>query len=550
MIIVGISAYYHDSAISIIKDGTLLFAAHEERYSRIKHDSRFPILALKAGLRETGINVGDIDAVIYYENPLLKFRRLVKSAITTFPRGIYYYIGAFKDWKRNQKLFIKSKIKKILQEEFRLQKPIQVLYGKHHQSHAAAAFYPSGYSEAAILCIDGVGEFDTCTIWKAKNNRLELKKSINFPSSVGLLYSSFTYYCGFKVNSGEYKLMGLAPYGEPNYYEKIVKHLFKGSHRKFRQLDMKYFSYHRNHIMINENFIKLFDNHGARKQEAEITEHYLDVAASIQKVIEEIVIGLAKEAKEITGSNNLCMSGGVALNCVANGKLYSKRLFENIWVQPASGDAGSALGCALDYYNKQGYSETTQKTEFDPFIGSSYSNKEIIETLSGCNATYVVHEDESELNQIVAREIASGLIIGWHQGRSEFGPRALGGRSILGDARNEDSQKRINLKIKKREGFRPFAPIVLREDAYEYFEINETDSSPYMLFVYKIKEEMRKRVDKMQRSRLIDRVNQCRSTIPAVTHVDYSARVQTVEENMNKKLYKLLEEFKKQTGCG
>lgn len=549
MNIVGISAYYHDSAISIIRDGKILFAAHEERYSRIKHDNGFPILALKAGLKQTGLTIDDIDFFVYYENPLHKALRLIKSAITTFPSGIQFYAGACTDWLRNKKLFVRHKIHSAIAREFGKGRRIHVVYGKHHYSHACAAFYPSTFEEAAVLCIDGVGEFDTCTIWHAADNIIKLKKRISFPNSVGLLYSAFTYYCGFKVNSGEYKLMGLAPYGEPRYYKRIIDNLFVGSHNNFRKLNMKYFCYDRNHIMINNNFINLFDQNGPRKPESKLTSHYLDVAASIQLVIEEVVRGLATEAKRITRSKNLCMSGGVALNCVSNGKLYSNEIFESIWIQPASGDAGSALGCALGYYHKAKPRRIDRTEEFNAYLGSSYTDSEVLRALNECNATYETFVNENELCETIAREIGRGHIVGWHQDRSEFGPRALGARSILADARNDDSQKRINLKIKKREGFRPFAPIVLREQASKYFEIKEEDCSPYMLFVYSINESIRKEVKTVPKEELFDRVNQCRSIIPAVTHIDYSARVQTVEEVSKVRIYNLLKEFFRQTGC-
>jgi len=525
-----------------------LFCGHEERYSRKKHDSKFPILALKAGLKQARLQIFDIDVFVYYENPWLKALRLTKSAITTFPEGLNYYIGAYKNWRKNKKLFIKSKIIQIIKAEFNCIAKVKVVYGLHHHSHACSAYFPSGFSESAVLCIDGVGEFDTCSIWHATESGIRHKKSIKFPTSLGLLYSAFTYYCGFKVNSGEYKLMGLAPYGEPKYYKDIVENLFINRLKESCDINMKYFCYDKNNIMINKYFIDLFGSIGARLPESPMSEHYLDIACSIQKVLEEAVLELAKKAKKLTGSKNLCMSGGVALNCVANGKLHDSKIFESIWIQPASGDAGSALGCAIGYYNKK-TKRKSEKSKFNPYLGSEYNDAEVKEALDSANAFYREVKNDNELYWSTAQELNEGKIIGWHQGRSEFGPRALGGRSILGDARNKDSQKRINIKIKKREGFRPFAPIVLKEEATKYFEMNAGDASPYMLFVHRLRKDICKEVDQISRDNLIERVNQYRSNIPAVTHVDYSARVQTVEKGLNGRIYELLNTFYKQTGC-
>ena len=552
--IVGISCFYHDSAATLIKDGKIICAVQEERFTRIKHDSRFPINSIKYCLDKQKININDIDSVIYYEKPLLTFERLLETYLATAPRGFRSFNSAMQVWLK-EKLFLKYNLKKELKN---LQKKLipsnnlstpKLLFAEHHQSHAAAAFYPSPFKKAAILCMDGVGEWATTTAWIGDGNSIKPLWEINFPHSLGLLYSAFTYYCGFKVNSGEYKLMGLAPYGKPRYVDKIKRNLIDIKDDGSFNLDMNYFKYHRAFRMTSKKFHKLFGRE-PRSKESEIKQFHMDLASSIQYVTEEIVIKLSRSLKEETGLDNLCLAGGVALNCVANGKLIKENIFEDIWIQPASGDAGSSLGAALTSW----YSEQSRGREVDPndsmngsYLGCHFSNEEIITYLNSVKAQYQQIEDD-EIFEVLAKKLDEGKVIGWFSGPMEFGPRALGGRSIIGDPRNKEMQSIMNLKIKYRESFRPFAPSIIEEDVSTQFEFNK--KSPYMLFVSPIKKELRRKLSKKQEELFgIDKLNIPKSTIPAVTHVDYSARIQTVNKKTNPRYYKLIQAFKKRTGC-
>ncbi len=552
--ILGISCFYHDSAAAIIRDGEIIKAVQEERFSRKKHDSGFPINAIRYCLKSQNIDLRDIDSIIYYEKPLLTFERLLETYIGVAPRGFRSFIAAMQIWLK-EKLFLKSVLKKqfiSLQKELVPNKKPYVprfLFSEHHQSHAAAAFYPSPFKEAVVLCMDGVGEWATTSTWIGKENTIKPLWEISFPHSLGLLYSAFTYYCGFKVNSGEYKLMGLAPYGKPKYLQKIKNHLIDIKEDGTFRLNIAYFKYHRGFRMTSRKFHKLF---GAppREPEKEITQFHMDLAASIQNVTEEVVIKIARSLKKETNLKNLCLAGGVALNCVANGKLLEEKVFDNIWIQPASGDAGSALGAALlgwhDYYNKPRVINP-HDSMMGSYLGCDFSNKEIITYLESINATFQSLED-LELFEKLAQILDEGKVIGWFNGAMEFGPRALGARSIIGDPRNQKMQSVMNLKIKYRESFRPFAPSVLEEDVANQFEMNV--KSPYMLLVAPVKKKLCKKMTNEQKELFgIEKLNITRSSLPAITHVDYSARVQTVSEKTNPRYYKLISAFKKQTGC-
>ena len=552
--ILGISAYYHDSAVSLIKDGEILVAVQEERFSRKKHDSRFPINALRYCLKSKSIDLSNIEYIVYYEKPLLTFERLLETYLGAAPRGIRSFIAAMQVWLK-EKLFLKSELKRkfnFLQKELVPSKEPnlpKILFAEHHQSHAAAAFFPSPFEESAILCMDGVGEWATTSTWIGKKNKLQKLWEISFPHSLGLLYSAFTYYCGFKVNSGEYKLMGLAPYGEAKYTDIIKENLIDIKEDGTFHLNLSYFKYHRGFRMTSSKFNILFDSL-PREKEKELTQFHMDLAASIQKVTEEIVIKLAKTIRKETGIKNLCLSGGVALNCVANGKLLKEKIFDEIWIQPASGDAGSSLGAALI-----GFYEHMQKSRIinpndsmkGTYLGCAFSNNEIINYLKKINAPFKILDDDS-LFEKLAIYLDEGKIIGWFNGSMEFGPRALGGRSILGDPRNQNMQSIMNLKIKYRESFRPFAPSTLEEDVSTQFELDT--KSPYMLLVAPLKNELCKQMTKDQEKLFgIEKLNIPRSSLPAITHVDYSARVQTVNERNNPRYYKLIKAFKNRTGC-
>ena len=552
--ILGISCFYHDSAAALIRQGEIVVAVQEERFSRKKHDSRFPYNAIKYCLKSQGIDLREIEAIVYYEKPLLTFERLLETYLGSAPRGIRSFIAAMQVWIK-EKLFLKSELKKRfidLQKEIVPQKDVslpELLFSEHHLSHAAAAFYPSPFNESAILCMDGVGEWVTTSAWMGKNNLIKPLWEISFPHSLGLLYSAFTYYCGFKVNSGEYKLMGLAPYGEPKYVNTIKKKLIDIKDDGTFRLDMRYFKYHRGFRMTSKKFEILFGR-PARKSESELSQFHMDIAASIQKVTEEVVIKLAKALKEETGAKNLCLAGGVALNCVANGKLLKEKLFDDIWIQPASGDAGSALGAALIvWYEKFKQSRVVESGDSmkGTYLGCSFSNKEIINYLDKINAPFETFID-NDLFEIISKMLDDGKVVGWFNGAMEFGPRALGGRSIIGDPRNQKMQSLMNLKIKYRESFRPFAPSILEEDLQNQFELNS--KSPYMLLVANVKKQLCKKMTAEQEKLFgIEKLNIPRSIVPAITHVDYSARIQTVSKQSNPRYHGLISTFKKRTGC-
>ena len=530
MYILGISAYYHDSAACLLKEGEIIAAAQEERFTRKKHDPSFPRNAICYCLREAKIRANEIDYVIFYEKPFLKFERLLETYLAFAPKGFSSFVKAMPVWIKD-KLFQKSvltkEISRTLGSEVNWQD--RLLFSEHHLSHAASAFYPSPFENAAVLTLDGVGEWTTASLAIGKGANLQVVKEIHFPHSLGLLYSAFTYYTGFKVNSGEYKVMGLAPYGSPKYtdliYEKLIRVADDGSF----QLDMSYFNYATGLTMTNQKFNNLFGGL-PRAPEAELTQREMDLAASVQKVVEEILIKLAKSVAAETGERNLCLAGGVALNCVANGVLLRENIFEKIWVQPASGDAGAALGAALSawhlHLDGKRVSVSSKDTMKGTFLGPQYSNSEIKAELKACGAVFERRSIE-DLTEIIASSLANKKAVGWMQGRMEFGPRALGARSILADPRSPETQKQLNLKVKYRESFRPFAPSILREDVADWFE--HTGDSPYMLFVANVISDKRQVMTTEQEALFgIDKLNVPRSCVPAVTHVDYSARIQTV----------------------
>ena len=551
MYILGISAFYHDSAAALICDGVIVAAAQEERFTRKKHDAGFPHQALDYCLSQAGIGPSQLDQVVFYEKPILKFERLLENYLAFAPRGFSSFKMAIPVWLR-EKLFLKDLLCKCLKKhDPGCPWSERLLFGEHHLSHAASAFYPSPFEEAAVLTMDGVGEWTTTSLAVGRGNRLEILKEIHFPHSLGLLYSAFTYYAGFKVNSGEYKLMGLAPYGEPRFGDLIRKHLVDIKPDGSFRLDMSYFDYCTGLTMTNRKFDNLF---GAppRKPETALTRRDMDIAASIQQVTEDIVLKLVRGISAETGMNNLCLAGGVALNCVANGKVLRDGCFEKIWIQPASGDAGGALGAALSaYYLHKDKPRAVVSTELDgmqgAYLGPFFEQNEIERRLQSLGARYSVSSD-AELFETCAGLLAEGKALGWFQGRMEFGPRALGGRSILGDARSPQMQSVLNLKVKFRESFRPFAPSILREDLHDWFEL-ECDS-PYMLLVADVVEKRRIPMDGQQQALFgIEKLNIPRSDIPAVTHVDYSARIQTVHASTNPRYHALLTAFKARTGC-
>ena len=552
--ILGLSCFYHDSAVALLKNGNIVFAAQEERFSRKKHDSRFPVNTIKYILKTYKIDLRDIENIVYYEKPLLTFERLLETYIASSPRGIRSFIAAMQVWLK-EKLFLKSQIKKqfelIQREILPNNKPFipDLLFAEHHQSHAAAAFYPSPFDDAVILCMDGVGEWATTSTWIGNSNNIKPLWEINFPHSIGLLYSAFTYFCGFKVNSGEYKLMGLAPYGLPKYVQKIKENLIDIKEDGTFRLDISYFKFHRGFRMTSNKFNKLFGMK-PRNPETELTQFHMDLAASIQSVTEEIVIKLAKSLRNETDQKNLCISGGVALNCVANGKLLEEKIFENIWIQPASGDAGSALGASLiawHEYHNQPRKVQREDSMNGTYLGCSFSNSEIINYLESINVPFQSFNDK-KLFEKLAELLDDGNVIGWFNGAMEFGPRALGARSIIGDPRKKEMQSVMNLKIKYRESFRPFAPSVLEEDVNNLFEIKTL--SPYMLLVAQVKKELCRKMTKEEKDLFgIEKLNIQRSSLPAITHVDYSARIQTVNNKTNPRYYELINQFKQRTGC-
>jgi len=548
--ILGISAFYHDSAAALLVDGEIVAAAQEERFTRIKHDYNFPKQAVTYCLKEAGLTPEQLDYVVFYDKPLLKFDRLLETYLAFAPGGLRSFMMAMPLWLKT-KLHLPREIRKAL--DGRYQK--RIAFTGHHESHAASAFFPSPYDEAAILTIDGVGEWDTAAIAHGKGNQIQMLKTLEFPHSLGLLYSAFTYFCGFKVNSGEYKLMGLAPYGEPKYADIILDKLMDLKPDGSLQMDMRYFNYCAGLTMTGPEFEKLFGG-PARRPEALITQREMDLAASIQKVTEEVVLRMAKTARELTGSRYLCMAGGVALNCVANGKLLRAGIFDDIFITPAAGDAGGALGAAqfVHYQLLERPRVPNRKDSLKgSLLGPRYKDAEIKQFLDERKAPYASVESEEGLLKTAAQAMADGLVVGWFHGRMEFGPRALGARSIIGDARNEQMQSTMNLRIKFRESFRPFAPCVLAEDVEKYFELDR--ESPYMLLVADVQKELRhkltpEQVRLMKDPDLRKRVNVPRATLPAITHVDMSARVQTVDEERHGRFYRLMKEFKRLTGCG
>ena len=565
--ILGISAFYHDSAAALVIDGEIVSAAHEERFTREKHDASFPAQAIVYCLEEAGLALQDIKAVIFYDKPLLKFERLLETYYAFAPRGLRQFLSSMPVWIR-EKLFlrklIQDELKTIANNTFKLSDSskivnnIKLLFTEHHLSHAASAFFPSPFDEAAILTIDGVGEWATASICRGKGNQITILRELDFPHSVGLLYSAFTYYLGFKVNSGEYKMMGLAPYGRPESettlrYEKLIKeNLVQIYEDGSVWLNQEYFDYAVGLKMIKERKWEELFTLPRREPETELSQEYCDFALAAQRVTEEIVFKLARTARQVTGSKYLCLAGGVALNCVANGKLLRSGIFEDIWIQPAAGDAGGALGAALAgwhiWLNKERKSAQKDKMQ-GAYLGPEFDNKEIKKVMRKYGAVGHEYEDFEQLCRDVASLLDKGMVVGWFQGRMEWGPRALGNRSILGDARNTEMQKKLNLKIKFRENFRPFAPSVLAEKVDEYFEMKH--ESPYMLLVCNVKKELRRTLPEgYDNYTWRDKLYYVRSELPAITHIDFSARVQTVHKETNERYWQLIKAFEEQTGWG
>ncbi len=547
--ILGISAFFHDSAACILKDGKIIAAAQEERFTRKKHDPNYPHNAIEFVLKYANLKLSEVDKIVFFEKPFLKFERLLETYVAFAPKGFVSFAKAMPIWIK-EKLFQKNLLfNKLKQHDQNYKSDQNIFFSDHHLSHAASAFFPSPFDEAVVLTADGVGEWATTTVAVGKNNKLEIKKEIHFPHSLGLLYSAFTYYTGFKVNSGEYKLMGLAPYGNPIYEEKVKQLLDLKEDGTFR-LNQKYFNYATGLTMTNKNFDKLFGQKPRNPKNEKITQFHMDIASSIQKVTEEIMINLVKSIRKEYGIKNLCLAGGVALNCVANGKILKEKIFDNIWIQPAAGDAGGSLGAALALW----HIDLGNKRSVDPnddmkgsYLGPEYNQDEIENDLKIAGANFETLNYD-ELIDKTAQLLSNEKAIGWFQGRMEFGPRALGSRSILGDPRSDKMQKNLNLKVKYRESFRPFAPSILREDLSTWFDMN-VDSS-YMLLVANINSDKKIEMTNEQKNLFgIDKLNVKRSKIPAVTHVDYSARVQTVTKNINNRYYDLISKFKEKTGC-
>jgi len=547
MNILGISAFYHDSAAALIRDGKIIAAAQEERFSRKKHDERFPFHAVRYCLKEGGIGPEDLDAVAFYDKPISKFVRILKTYFSTAPKGLESFMMAMPLWMK-EKLWIPLEIETSLQQCGITKHPV-LYFPEHHESHAASAFFSSPYKSAAVMTIDGVGEWATTTLGHGRDNKLDILYDIHFPHSLGLLYSAFTYFTGFRVNSGEYKLMGLAPYGEPKFVKEIYEHLIQVNDDGSYKLNMEYFSYMDGLVMTNDKFAGLFGG-PARKAESDISQREMDLARSIQVVTEEIVLKMAKHLHKITGEKNLCMAGGVALNCVANGRLLREGPFENVWIQPASGDAGGALGAAQTIW----YHVLNNPRDVDgvhdqmqgAYLGPNFDDE--VEEYLKANGYPYRKLSSDEWAPAIAKVMAEENVVGLIQGRMEFGPRSLGGRSIIGDARSPKMQSIMNLKIKYRESFRPFAPSCLREDVNEYFEM--TQESPYMLLVAQVQSGRCIGREDAHKLDIRSRINQVRSDIPAITHVDYSARVQTVTRDTNARYYDLIKSFKELTGYG
>jgi carbamoyltransferase len=557
--ILGISAFYHDSAAALVLDGKIIAAAQEERFTRDKHTPDFPVQSVKYCLEEAGLEIDELDAIVFYDKPLLKFERLLQTYYAFAPKGLVSFLKAIPVWLK-EKMFLKRLIYQGLKEVGNYnKKQLKLLFPEHHLSHAASAYFPSAFNKAAILTIDGVGEWCTASIGVGEGNSIRILKELEFPHSVGLLYSAFTYYLGFTVNSGEYKLMGLAPYGNPeaaqtaDFVKTIKQHIVDIKPDGSVWLNQYYFNYATGLRMVKDDKWEVLFGFPRRDSEAELQQHHCNLALAIQQVTEDIVLKMAQHAKEISGAENLCMAGGVALNCVANGKLLRSNIFKNIYIQPAAGDAGGALGAALAvaymYYN-----EARPKPDFydnmqGSYLGPSYSVKEIMSMNKRVKAVYHLYSNFSEMSDVVAQKLSEGNVVGWFQGRMEFGPRALGSRSILGDARNPDMQKKLNLKIKYREGFRPFAPSVLAHKASEYFNLE--GESPYMLIVAPVLEQRRKTLpDKYHDLPLWERLYTARSDVQSITHLDFSARIQTVHRETNPRYFELISSFEKLTGYG
>ncbi len=548
--ILGISAFYHDSAAALVVDGEVIAAAQEERFTRKKHDPSYPACAIDYVLSEAGLTLDKVGHVVFYDKPFLKFERLLETYVAYAPKGLKQFGMAMPVWLR-EKLFLKAQLTKNLKKLEKEFDAERLLFGEHHFSHAASAFYPSPFEEAIVLTLDGVGEWATTTVSIGKGNKLEIVKEIHFPHSLGLLYSAFTYYTGFRVNSGEYKVMGLAPYGEPKYKDLILDKLIDLKEDGSFRLDQSYFNYATGLTMTNKKFSNLFGEPVRKPESDQLTQFHMDIAASVQAVTEEVVLKMTRSLAKEYCIPNLCLAGGVSLNCVANGKILRDKSFKEIWVQPAAGDAGGALGAALAVWHK----EIDKPRKVNPtdsmrgsYLGPSYSQEDIEKELINCDAKFEAVTEEEMLEQ-TSQALAEGKAVGWFQGRMEFGPRALGGRSILGDPRSETMQKTLNLRVKYRESFRPFAPSVLRQDVTEWFETDY--DSPYMLLVDDVRKDKRIEMTKEEESLFgIDKLNIKRSSIPAVTHVDYSARIQTVHKNTNPKYHALITKFKEKTGCG
>ena len=548
MNILGISAFYHDAAAALVRDGRIIAAAQEERFSRKKHDARFPANAIRYCLAEGGLKGEDLDAVVFYDKPIRKFERILKTYFSVAPFGLKSFMMALPLWLK-EKLWIPLEIEESI-EKCGVTKMPPLYFPEHHESHAASAFYPSPYQRAAILTVDGVGEWSTSAIGRGDGNKIEIFKDLHFPHSLGLLYSAFTYFTGFRVNSGEYKLMGLAPYGEPRYVKAIYENLLDLREDGSFRLNLDYFGYLSGLTMTNDQFSQLFGG-PARKAESEITQREMDIARSIQVVTEEIVLKMANHVHKLTGEKYLCMAGGVALNCVANGRLLREGPFENIWIQPAAGDAGGALGAALLVWHQvQGNPRTADNVHDQmqgSLLGPEFKDDEVEEFLKAKGypaQKFVGKEWAARIAKLIAEENVIGLV----QGRMEFGPRALGGRSIIGDARSSKMQQIMNLKIKFRESFRPFAPACLAEKVSDYFDLDR--ESPYMLLVASVRKDLWKELQDGKPPPIRERINQIRSTIPAITHVDYSARVQTAAADSNPRFHAIINEFDKLTGCG
>jgi len=554
--ILGLSAYYHDSAAALLTDGEIIAAAHEERFTRRKHDHSFPTNAARYVLSETGIRVDDLDAVAFYDKPYLKFERLLETYHAFAPKGLRSFLSAMPVWVK-EKLFMRKMLKDEL-SKLGQGKPKQLLFPEHHLSHAASAFYPSPFKEAAIITIDGVGEWATTTLGYGRGNEITILRQLDFPHSLGLLYSAFTYYCGFRVNSGEYKLMGLAPYGNPNseqvqkWKQVMLDELLDIREDGSLLLNMDYFSFATGLTMCFENKWEKLFGVPKRESEGELTQPYMNLALAIQQITEEVVFRLTDTAKKLTGCDYLVMAGGVALNCVANGKLLEIGMFKDIWIQPAAGDAGGALGAAYAAWHiwksKERKITSGQDSMKGAYLGPEFSSADIKRILRRYNAPYEEYPDFDQLCHDVAELLSQGYVIGWFQGRMEYGPRALGNRSILGDPRHSEMQKKLNLKIKYREGFRPFAPSVLEEDIKEYFELDRP--SPYMLFVAPVQKKRRNTLpENYDELPMYERLYHLRSDIPAITHVDYSARIQSVNRDTNDRYWKIIKAFKDKTSC-